>query len=449
VNLDYKQLPLQVAVKDAKTRRTVVAAVEAASLRWASSEAAVSRTIRENSGLRSTERRFVGEAAWTIIRRYEPYSKLAREILPKADTSRRTLLLYFIYLVLEKQLPPELAREPLEQAGLPSDIETWPAKWQALFVGLEGDALFAMKHSYPLWMARRTREAYGDEADLLAESLNHRAPVDLRVNVARISREKAKERLRFETVKSELTPHSPWGLRIEGNINVNSVPTYREGLVDVQDEGSQLLTAVTGAEPGETIADVCAGGGGKLAGFAALLAGTGTLLAMDVNQNRLRDAQERLTRLGLAANEYITLPAKNAKIGATFSKWAEKCDRVLVDAPCSGTGAWRRHPADRWRLKESEIGPLVETQRDVLDSAATLVKPGGRLVYATCSLLPDENESQAEWFLATHSEFELQPFAELWAEKADVLGTPDGKYFKSTPYRSNTDGFYAAVFRRR
>lgn len=447
--MDFKTLGNEFAVRDGRARRATVAAVEAASLRWSSAESAINRLIREQTGLRSTERRFVGETAFGIIRRYEPLRKFAAEIAPNLDSTRRSLLIYFIYLVLERGAEPELARPHLAQAGLPEDAETWPARFAALRDALGGDERFAFTHSFPLWMARRLREAYGDEAAALAEGMNHRAPVDLRVNLSRYTRDEMRERIRFEGVTATPTPHSPWGLRVEGRVNVNALPSFREGDVDVQDEGSQLLALLTGAEREETIADVCAGGGGKLAALAGLMENRGRLVAMDVNADRLAEAEKRMRRLHLHWAETIVLPPKQFAVAGSVAPWLGECDRVLVDAPCSGTGAWRRHPADRWRLKESEIERLVEVQADVLANAAQLVRPGGRLVYATCSILPDENERQAERFTAAHPEFTPVPLAALWPETAALLGAPDGRYLRCMPHRTQTDGFFAAVWQLR
>lgn len=446
--MDFKTLPNDVAAKDGRARRATVAAVEAASLRWSSAESAINRLIREQTGLRSTERRFVGETAFGIIRRYEPLRKFAAEIAPNLDSTRRSLLIYFIFLVLERAATPELVRPHLAQAGLPEDAETWPARYAAMRDALAGDERFAFEYSFPVWMARRLREAYGDEAAALAEGMNHRAPVDLRVNLTRFTRDEMLDRIRFEGVTAKPTPYSPWGLRIEGRVNVNSLPSFRNGDVDVQDEGSQLLALLTGAEREETIADVCAGGGGKLAALGGLLENRGRLVAMDVNADRLQEAEKRMRRLGLHWSESIVLPPKNFARGGPVSPWLGECDRVLVDAPCSGTGAWRRHPADRWRLKESEIDKLVETQRGVLANAAELVRPGGRLVYATCSILPDENERQVERFSGEHPKFTLLPLKEIWPEAAMALGAPDGRYLRCMPHRTQTDGFFAAAWTR-
>jgi 16S rRNA (cytosine967-C5)-methyltransferase len=445
---DFKVLPLDVAAKDGRARRTVVAAVQEAAQKWAWAEAAVNKHIRAETGLRSTERRFVGEAAWALIRRYEPHRRLAEALAPGLADPQRILLQYFIYLVLEREAPLELVAPKLAEAGLPADSGAWAAAKAALRAGLSDDERFAYDAALPLWLVHKLGAAYGDQAPALAEALNHRAPVDLRVNLARSDRAHAQDRLRFEGVVAAPTPYSPWGLRVAGRVNINAVPSYREGIVDVQDEGSQLLAVLTGAEREETVADVCAGGGGKLAALAALMEGRGTLVALDVDRHRLREAEKRLGRLGLAASEYAVIPHRGFAADPKIAPWLGECHRVLVDAPCSGTGSWRRHPAERWRMQEPEVARLVATQADVLANAARLVRPGGRLVYATCSVLPEENEQQVERFLAATPGFTLVALQDEWPERAAELGSPDGRFLQPLPHTAGTDGFFAALLLR-
>lgn len=435
------ELPLDVAARDGRVRRTVVAAVQSAALRWSTAEMSVNRLLREQRALRSTERRFAGEAIWGIIRHFEPWQKLAYALLPEGDSARRILLLYFFYLVFERGYPATEAVTHLRQAGLPEDAAHWKKAWEQLLRDSRPDDAAAMRLGIPTWLYRELSHNYGDQAPALCAALNQRAPVNLRVNTVRTTREAVRERLRFEGVTAEPTPWSPWGLRIRGHLNVQAVPSYREGLVDVQDEGSQLLALITDAAPGMTVADVCAGGGGKLAALAAAMCGRGTLIATDVNRQRLDAARKRMHRLGLEASEYRVLPRPEAAMCSVLSQWQGQCDRVLVDAPCSGTGSWRRHPAERWRLKAHDVALLVAQQRSILTAAATLVKPGGRLIYATCSLLREENEAQAEWFAGKCKSFFL-----VMVQPPGWL--PCGPYHKSLPHIHGTDGFFAAVFER-
>ncbi|NWG46192.1 MAG: RsmB/NOP family class I SAM-dependent RNA methyltransferase, partial [Alphaproteobacteria bacterium] len=218
-----------------------------------------------------------------------------------------------------------------------------------------------------------------------------------------------------------------------------------EGLVEVQDEGSQILAELVGARPGDRVADFCAGAGGKTLAIAAAMRNKGTLVATDTLPGRLERARLRFRRAGV--HNVTTRSLSSAR-----DKWVKghrgDFDRVLVDAPCSGVGAWRRNPDARWNRLGPDLAELIALQADILDSAERLVRPGGRLVYATCSLLPEENEAQAERFLAAHPEFRLCPLPAVWAE---TLGGPppvEGTCLRLTPARHGTDGFFAAIFER-
>jgi 16S rRNA (cytosine967-C5)-methyltransferase len=217
---------------------------------------------------------------------------------------------------------------------------------------------------------------------------------------------------------------------------------FREGLVEVQDEGSQLLALLTDARPGQAVVDFCAGAGGKTLALAAAMENKGRLVACDVNQRRAERAMLRLRRAGVHNVTRRLLEGESDKWvkrhGGTF-------DRVLVDAPCSGSGTWRRNPDAKWRLTPAGLDELVSLQGRILDSAARLVRPGGRLVYATCSVLADEDEARVEAFLASHPNFRLIPLPEVWSAAVGGACPVEGPMLRLTPARTNTDGFFAAV----
>jgi 16S rRNA (cytosine967-C5)-methyltransferase len=279
-----------------------------------------------------------------------------------------------------------------------------------------------------------------DTAELAA--LLQPAPLDLRVNLLRGTREEAAAALAFEGLETAPTPYSPWGLRIEGRRQVTTGPAFRAGLVEIQDEGSQLVAALTGARPGLRVADLCAGAGGKTLALAMMMQNRGQLVACDVSAPRLDAAVRRLRRAGVHNVERHLIEAGD--------KWAKRragsFDRVLVDAPCTGTGTWRRNPDARLRLTEADLAELLPKQAVILDQAATLVRNGGRLVYATCSLLAEENEDQVSAFLTRHAGFALVPLPRAWPG-----GAPPnpGEFLSLTPARHGTDGFFAAVLERR
>ena len=279
-----------------------------------------------------------------------------------------------------------------------------------------------------------------DTAELMA--LLEPAPLDLRINLLKATREEAAAALAAEGLEATPTPFSPWGLRIEGRRQVTSGPAFRAGLIEIQDEGSQLVAALTGARPGLRIADLCAGAGGKTLALAMMMQNRGQLVACDVSAARLDAAVRRLRRAGVHNVERHLIEAGD--------KWSKRragtFDRVLVDAPCTGTGTWRRNPDARLRLTEADLAELLPKQAAILDQAATLVRIAGRLVYATCSLLSEENEDQVTAFLTRHPGFALVPLARAW--KGGAPPNP-GDFLSLTPARHGTDGFFAAVIERR
>ncbi|MEQ1438421.1 RsmB/NOP family class I SAM-dependent RNA methyltransferase [Fontimonas sp. SYSU GA230001] len=279
----------------------------------------------------------------------------------------------------------------------------------------------------------------------LAEALRAQASVDLRVNTLKCTRAQALAALRSAGFEAEPTPLAPHGLRLRKRAALQALPAFRDGWFEPQDEGSQLLALLVAARPGERIVDWCAGAGGKTLALAAQMENRGALLALDADARRLRDLPPRLVRAGVRCVTVQTLDAAEAsRHEAAAARGAATFDAVLVDAPCSGSGTWRRQPEAR--LKPLDLAALAATQRQILDRAATWVRPGGRLVYATCSLLRAENEAVVEAFLATHADFELQDAGALLRTSGVEL---PGHYLQLYPHRHGTDGFFGAGLRRR
>jgi 16S rRNA (cytosine967-C5)-methyltransferase len=251
-------------------------------------------------------------------------------------------------------------------------------------------------------------------------------------------------------IKAAPTELSPWALRVQGRPNLPAQAAFTEGLVEIQDEGSQLAALLVGARPGMRVCDFCAGAGGKSLALAAAMGNKGHIVACDVSGPRLEGATKRLRRAGAHNVERRHLESER---DAWVKRHAGSFDRVLVDAPCSGTGTWRRNPDARWRLTPQDVAELRELQGRILASAARLVKPGGRLIYVTCSLLPEENERQAEAFAAANPEFEPVPVSQVWREALGTKpppGHPDwgDPWLRLSPARHGTDGFFVAVFAR-
>jgi 16S rRNA (cytosine967-C5)-methyltransferase len=321
-----------------------------------------------------------------------------------------------------------------------------------LALELPADAPAHVRGDYPDWLAPEFERAFGTQAAEEGAALARRAPVDLRVNTLKANRDKVLKALRrFE---ARPTPFAPFGIRIGHthgpgkSPHVEAEPGHGKGWFEMQDEGSQLATLFAGAKPRQQAIDLCAGAGGKTLGLAALMENTGQLYAYDADRMRLRPIFERLKRAGVRNVQVLPAGEREA-----LAKLDGRMDWVLIDAPCTGSGAWRRRPDAKWRLSPQMLEARLKEQRAVLDEGAALVKPGGRLAYITCSVLPAENRDQVEVFLARWPEFELVPWPELWHQALpDVAAIPsaDGsaETLLMTPHRHGTDGFFVAVMQR-
>lgn len=290
------------------------------------------------------------------------------------------------------------------------------------------------------WVAPHLREAYGEAWGREIAALEAPPPVDLRVNRLKATLEEARAALAREGIETEPMRYARDGLRLKRRLSVVTSQAFQDGLVEIQDEGSQLVAALVDAQPGMQVADYCAGAGGKTLAMAAGMDNKGRVVAMDVLETRLDRSAQRLRRAG-AHNVERRAIADNAK---WLKRHKETFDRVLVDVPCTGTGTWRRNPDGRWTLQPQDLEELVPKQATILDAAARLVKPGGGLVYATCSVLPAEDERQIEAFVARHPEFSVVPVADL-ALPAELAAGP---YMRLSPLRHGTDGFFAAAMVR-
>ncbi|HEU0154505.1 MAG TPA: RsmB/NOP family class I SAM-dependent RNA methyltransferase [Stellaceae bacterium] len=303
----------------------------------------------------------------------------------------------------------------------------------------------AVANDLPEWLEPYFDRAFGQGLEREMAALNATAPIDLRVNLIKRDREAVRRALAAEGVKAEPTPLSPVGLRLAERAPLSGLTAFKEGLFDVQDEGSQLAAVIVDAKPGMRVVDFCAGAGGKTLALAAAMRNKGKLVACDVSPRRLERAARRLRRAGVANVERRVLAREH---DPWVKHHAHSFDRVFVDAPCLGTGTWRRNPDAKWRAQPQDLAELVEHQQQILRSAARLVRPGGRLIYATCSLLHEEDEAQAEAFLAVEPDFTAVPAARAWH---DTIGSPcpcGADHLFLTPARHGTDGFFVAIFER-
>jgi 16S rRNA (cytosine967-C5)-methyltransferase len=294
----------------------------------------------------------------------------------------------------------------------------------------------------PSWALAALRRRFDGSFQSEMAALLTAAPLDLRVNPLKSTREDALRALRDIGLPAEPSRMAPYGIRVNERPSLASLPMLRNGEIEIQDEGSQLVAMLVDARPGERVVDFCAGAGGKTLAIAAQMANKGHVVACDVLDKRLKRAAERFRRAGLHNIETRPLASET-------DRWVKRhrasFDRVLVDAPCSGTGTWRRNPDARWRPLGPGLDNLLPLQASILASAARLVKPGGRLVYATCSMLAEENEVQVGAFLAASPDFRVVPLREA-APRLTDSAHPD--FLALTPARHDTDGFFAAVMQR-
>ena len=295
----------------------------------------------------------------------------------------------------------------------------------------------AVKYEIPDWILPKLKAQFGPALAAEMEAMNEPAPLDLRVNMLKATREGAIAALAREGLRAEPTAYSPWGLRLANRQSVTQGKAFQDGLVEIQDEGSQLIALAVDAHPGMRVVDYCAGAGGKTLAIAMCMENKGHIVACDVSVPRLEGAIKRLRRAGVHnAERHLLEPGDK-----WLKRQGQKFDRVLVDAPCSGTGTWRRNPDARTRLTEADLAELTQKQAMILDQAQKLVKPNGKLVYATCSVLNDENEKQVEAFLARYPMFEQLPIEAPAALRGQAL--------RLSPRVHGTDGFFAAVLIRR
>jgi 16S rRNA (cytosine967-C5)-methyltransferase len=413
------------------------AAIDAAPTRPA--DAVGNDFFRTRRFIGSSDRRDIAERAWAILRARRRLCWWLRDDAPSARLLvGASLLLHGARPGLVTELfsggrfapPPLRPEETARLARLANHTLNHPAMPDAVRLEI------------PDWLESPLRERFADAFATELAAMDAEATLDLRVNLLKVTREDAIAALKAEGLEPTVTSHSPWGLRLHGRRPITSLPVFRDGLVEIQDEGSQLIAALVDARPGHRVVDWCAGAGGKTLALAMTMRNRGQLVACDVVASRLDGAVRRLRRAGVHNVErHLVEPGDKWRKRRTGS-----FDRVLVDAPCTGSGTWRRNPDARARLRPTDLEELVAKQAEILDQAATLTRAGGRLIYATCSLLPAENEAQVTGFLARHKNFTQVPLAAAWP-----FNTPlpcAGETLSLTPARHGTDGFFAAVLER-
>ena len=384
-------------------------------------DAVASGFFRARRYIGGTDRRAIAEQVWHALRarrRLEWWLARAR-----AEATPSLVLAASLILRHPEALPADPATLFTGAHFAPAPLSAAETAALATLAGhtLDHPAMpVAVRWELPEFLAPLLTARFGDGLGREAAAWLAPAPLDLRVNTLRADRAEVAAALAEAGIEATPTPLSQWGLRVAGRRNVTATAPFRDGRVEIQDEGSQLVALLTDARPGMAVADYCAGAGGKTLALAMTMANKGRLIACDVHEARLAGAIRRLRRAGAF-------------------------DRVLVDAPCTGTGTWRRNPDARRRLTAEDLSALVARQAMILDQAAPLLRVGGRLVYATCSVLEQENEAQVEAFLTRHPAFRVLPLAEAWPESR-LVGS--GPFLTLSPARHGTDGFFAAVLVR-
>ncbi len=368
--------------------------------------------FRTHRYIGSKDRRFIADLVWQTVRHYGRFSSLVSEKL----TARAAVMMMLFYQKSDITTlfnGEKYAPEPLNE------------KEKAFLNELPADLPSAVSEC-PLWLKNKI-----DAVDVAAMAVE--APLDLRVNTLKADRKQVLDLLKQKGIDAAETPFSTQGIRIHERLSVTSLNVFQDGLVEIQDEGSQIVSLLTRAAAGQTVMDWCAGAGGKTLAMSAMMQAKGTIYAVDYDSKRMRDLPDRACRAD-AKNVIVLNDYNNLKM----------YDLVLVDAPCTGSGTWRRSPDARWRVTEEQSASIIKTQKEILDKACRFVKKGGRLFYITCSLDPAENEDQARAFLNRHNDFRPENLSPVLEGLTGQKGSSET--VRLSPAVFHTDGFFAASF---
>ncbi|WP_417790238.1 RsmB/NOP family class I SAM-dependent RNA methyltransferase [Terasakiella pusilla] len=387
----------------------------------------------------SKDRRAITDRVYRILRARAKLGWMAEQV--EISSSPRILVL--IYCIVQgEEVESLFDGDQYAPAALKGRELEVLAQLAALDIATAPDHI---RLEYPEWLDADLRSSLGNDFEDVLTALNEEAPLDLRINALHPDADQAQGELAKQQIETDQGSYSPLCLRTRKKVKLGGIQAYKDGLVDVQDEGSQLIALLSEAEGAELVMDFCAGGGGKTLALAAEMKNQGHLYALDISSTRLYKMKRRLERAGV--ENVLLNPIKN-EADPWLKQFELRVDRLLIDAPCSGLGAWRRNPESRWKITSELLEDMISRQERILKSAAALIQPGGRLIYATCSLLKRENEDQIAKFLKENDNFVIKSVQEVWDNR---LGTPcpfDGDFMIMRPDLHHSDGFFCAILER-
>ncbi len=403
--------------------------------------------MRQRRYIGSKDRAYIAEHVYMCMRHKARFAWLIEKAGGDAPTPRLQMVCCLLYLDGRAQKDVEKLFDGSKYGADPlSSEEAACLEKLSRFTLDEPDMPDLVKAEFPAEYELQLRAVFGEDLPAQARAMLEPATLDLRVNTLKKTRDEVMDSLAQNDVVTEKTSYSPCGLRVQEKTYLSKTKAFSKGWIDIQDEGSQLIALATGAEPGNQVLDYCAGAGGKTIALANMMEGKGRIIAMDNDERRLDRSRARFKRSGVSDNIEVRPLTENR-----HKKWLRRqkgtFDVVLCDVPCSGSGTWRRNPDMRWINYGPDLDALYEVQAEILEKVVDTVKPGGKLVYATCSLFREENEDQIERFLKSHDDFELLDVSNHWPD--GVISPVVGPYMRLTPKDHNTDGFFAAVMQRK
>ncbi|ACF13993.1 Fmu (Sun) domain protein [Chloroherpeton thalassium ATCC 35110] len=423
-------------------------------------DAVLSEYLRARKYLGSHDRSFISETIYNLLRKELFLEAVVQKSAKGSSRPKSFKNVGVLYLFLLSDM--DIERRALvdvfgEMASLAEPyFDALDAAYQAFTDTTKSKStpiLFLEKHAFPEWMTEELLKEFDEPTlQLIYESLNKPAPLALRANSLKISREALQKKLEKESIPTFLGKLSADALICKGRRRIIQSQCYQDGLCEIQDEGSQLISRLLDPKPKDTVLDACAGGGGKTLHLAALMKNKGAIFAYDVNPKRFGNIRQRIKRSGQQNIRLLDSPEKLAQFK---NDWHEKIDCLLIDAPCTGSGTVRRNPDLKKRLTKEALQRITAQQAEILEEFSVLLKPNGKMLYATCSLFRDENEGQIESFLEKHPDFRLEPISSILENERHAAHAAlqnkrfEGEtYLKLRPDKDNTDGFFAAIFRK-